>query len=232
MQSAFLTNLTGNNVTPGTLARGGTNAGDFQLSGDSCSNTLVRNQGHLWRERHVCPGLRRQRNEERDALSLPTGVAPTTSIALTGDATEYISLAPAPKDFGSTQVATPTGATQFTATNAGPGTSGTMAVTLSGANASEFGITQDNCTGHALTFPGNCTVSVRFAPTSVGAKSATLNITGTTGGTQTSALTGTATAPPPPPPPTTTTTPPATKKKCKKAKKGASSAKKKCKKKK
>ena len=233
VQSAFLTNQTGNDVTPGTLARAGTNPGDFQLSGDSCSNTLLVTKAICGVNVSFAP-VSAGNGTKNATLSLPTGVAPTTSIALTGDATEYISVAPAPKDFGSTQVGTPTGATQFTVTNAGPGTSGTFAAaTLSGANASEFGITADTCMGQTLGSGLTCTVSVRFAPTSAGAKTATLNVTGTPGGTSSSALSGTGTSPAPPPPPPTTNTGAtgqraAALKKCKK-KKGK--ARKKCKKK-
>lgn len=234
-QSVFLTNHTGNNLTPGTLALVGTNAGDFQLSGiDSCSNSLLANN-QLCGVNVVFAPVSPNNGARSASLSLPTDVAPAVSVALTGDdVTEYISMVPSPKDFGSTQVATPTAATQFTVENTGPGTAGTLAVALGGANASEFGITEDNCTGLAMGDGGTCTVFVRFAPTSAGAKSASLNVTGTPGGTQSSALTGTATAPPPPP------TPPATSpastgqraaalKKCKKKK--TAQARKKCKKK-
>lgn len=229
VQSAFLTNQTGNNVTPGTLTRGGTNAGDFQLSGDNCSNALMVTKGICGVNVSFVP-VSAGNGTKNATLSLPTGVAPTTSIALTGDATEYISVVPAPKNFGSTQVGTPTGATQFTVTNAGPGTSGTFAAaTLSGVNASEFGITADTCIGQTLGSGLTCTVSVRFAPTSAGAKTATLNVTGTPGGTSSSALSGTGTSPaPPPPPPATTTTTGQRAAALKKCKKKKGKAKKKC----
>jgi hypothetical protein len=231
--SAFLQNRTGNNLTPGSLALGGANPGDFPLNGDNCSNgTMINNQ--------VC-GVNvvffptSAGNGARSAtLSFPTDVAPTQSLALTGSATEYVSIAPTPHDFGSTQTGTPTGATQFVVTNAGPGTSGTFATTLTGANASEFQVTADTCDGQALAGSATCAVSVRFAPASSGAKSATLNVTGAPGGTSSAALTGTATTPstPSPTPPPAAVGPTgqraAALKKCKK-KKGA--ARKKCKKK-
>jgi hypothetical protein len=106
---------------------------------------------------------------------------------------------------------------------------------LAGPNASEFGITANTCAGQTLAALATCTVSVRFAPATAGAKTATLKIIGTPGGTTSASLTGTATAPPPPPPP-----PPAAStgptgqraaalKKCKKKK--SKQARKKCKKK-
>jgi hypothetical protein len=235
--TAFLRNRTGNDFTSGSSALGGTNPGDFQLGGDSCSNATLGNNSICGVNVAFAP-ISAGNGARAATLLLPTDVAPTLSLALTGSVTEFVSIAPAPHDFGSTQTGTPTGATQFTVTNAGPGTSGTLGVaTLTGANASEFGITQDNCSGQTLTPPTTCTVFVRMAPTSAGNKAASLNIavTGTPGATTSAALTGTATTPSPPAPPA----PPAAAgptgqraaalKKCKKKK--TAKARKKCKKK-
>jgi hypothetical protein len=102
---------------------------------------------------------------------------------------------------------------------------------LAGPNASEFGITANTCAGQTLAALATCTVSVRFAPATAGAKTATLNIIGTPGGTTSASLTGTATSPPPPPPAANTQTGQrsAALKKCKKKK--SKQARKKCKKK-
>jgi hypothetical protein len=83
-------------------------------------------------------------------------------------------------------------------TNNGQNTSGPLTAGLTGANAGEFGITADTCNGQTLAASATCTVSVRFTPTSAGVKAASLGISGTPGGSTSSALTGTATNPPPP----------------------------------
>jgi hypothetical protein len=201
-QGVSVLNRTGNPITPGTLAFTGINPSDFQLNSDTCSNTVLANNFSCGANAVFHPIS--AGGALSASLDIPINVSPTESISVSGTATEFISLVPSPKDYGSTQVGTPTAATQFTVENAGPGTSGTLAVALTGANASEFGITGGTCDGVTLPDDGTCTVSVRFAPTSAGAKSATLAVTGTPGGTQSSALTGTATAPPPPPPNTAT----------------------------
>jgi CSLREA domain-containing protein len=236
--SVYLLNRTGNSLTPGTLAFSGTNAGDFGLSSDTCSNAALANNFSCTVDADFHPVSAGNGARGPTTLSFPTNVAPAASvdsIDFTGDVTEYISLVPSPKDYGSTQVGTPTAATQFTVENAGPSTSGNLAVALTGANASEFEITGGTCDGVTLPDDGTCTVSVRFAPTSAGAKSATLAVTGTPGGTQSSALTGTATAVPTPPTPTPPAATPgptgqraAALKKCKKKK--TAQARKKCKK--
>jgi CSLREA domain-containing protein len=229
-QAISMGNRTGNALPAGTVL-GGTDAGDFQTSSDGCTNTTVPNNTGCTLDVAFHPvsagdGLRNG--------SLSFSVSPVQLVTLTGTATGFIpaalDVAPASHDFGSTQVGTPTGATQFVVTNTGLGTSGTMATTLTGANASEFGITANTCAGQTLAGSATCTVSVRLAPTSAGAKAASLNITGTPGGTTSSALTGTATAPPPAnatPGPTGQQA--AALKKCKKKK--SAQARKKCKKK-
>jgi hypothetical protein len=78
-------------------------------------------------------------------------------------------------------------------TNTGLGTTGALTASLTGTNASEFGITQNNCTGQLHGSGGTCSVFVRLSPSSAGGKTASLNVTGTPGGTQSSTLTGTAT---------------------------------------
>jgi CSLREA domain-containing protein len=232
--TAFLRNRTGNNLTFGSLALGGTNPGDFLLGGDSCSNLALGGNSICGVNVTFHP-VSANNGAKTATLSFPTDAAPTQSISVTGSATEYVSIAPTPHDFGSTQTGTPTGATQFVVTNAGPGISGTFATTLTGANASEFEVTGDTCAGQTLAALGTCSVSVRFAPATAGAKSASLNVTGTPGGTSSAALTGTGTAPPPPPPPPSpaaaapTGQRAAALKKCKKKK--TAKARKKCKKK-
>jgi CSLREA domain-containing protein len=228
-QLFLMHNRTGNALPAGTVL-GGANAGDFQTSSDGCTNTSVTNNTFCTLDvafHPVSPG-----NGVRNA-SLAFSVSPVQLATLTGTATEYVSVAPTSHNFGSTQTGAPTGATAFVVTNAGPGTSGTFATTLAGPNASEFGITANTCAGQTLAALATCTVSVRFAPATAGAKTATLKIIGTPGGTTSATLTGTATSPPPPPPAATTPGPTgqraAALKKCKKKK--SKQARKKCKKK-
>ena len=230
-QAVSLLNRTGSPITPGTLAFTGIDSSDFQLNSDTCSNTALANNFSCGVNAVFHPVS--AGGALSASLDIPTNVSPTQSISVSGTSTEYISLVPSPKDYGSTQVGSPTATTQFTVENAGSAMSGTLAVALTGANASEFGITGEDCGGTTLPDHGTCTISVRFAPTSAGAKTASLSVTGTPGGTQTSALTGTATALTPPPPPPSTSTGPTGQRAAalKKCKKKSAQARTKCKKK-
>jgi hypothetical protein len=65
-------------------------------------------------------------------------------------------------------------------TNAGSGSTGTLATEISGF---VFEIASNTCAGVALAPGGFCTISVRFKPTSPGGRYGSLGISGTPGGT-------------------------------------------------
>jgi len=99
------------------------------------------------------------------------------------------------KDFGTLVTGTMSGVATFTVTNGGGLPSGSLTAALSGANASEFMIVMDQCSGMVLPPMGTCTVTARFQPSTPGADAATLTVGGMPGGSVTSALTGTAVSP-------------------------------------
>jgi hypothetical protein len=76
--------------------------------------------------------------------------------------------------------------------NADAPTTGQLIATLTGA---DFHIVADTCTGTTVAAAGTCAVSVRFDPTTAGAKTGSLVVSGTPGNSATTALTGTATTP-------------------------------------
>jgi hypothetical protein len=79
----------------------------------------------------------------------------------------------------------------FTFTNAGPDT-GLVLASLGGTDASQFRIVYDTCTGDSVVRGGSCLVTVRFAPSATGAKTASLTVSGIPGDSATVNLTGTA----------------------------------------
>jgi hypothetical protein len=82
-----------------------------------------------------------------------------------------LSFTPAPFDYG--QVGTGQAISKtFTLANSGGSATGVLTGTVTGAAA--FTITGDTCTGISLAAGGTCTVTVRFAPSSMAAGTATL----------------------------------------------------------
>jgi hypothetical protein len=64
-------------------------------------------------------------------------------------------------------------------------------IARTGADRGEFLLSDDTCSGQTLAHNDSCTVDVRFAPTSPGAKSATLSITDNTASAGATTLSGT-----------------------------------------
>ena len=86
-----------------------------------------------------------------------------------------ISISPTSYNFGNIAVGS-TKIQAFTITNTGSVDLVIGNLSITGMNASEFSIQNDNCSGQTIAPSRTCTVDVKFSPTSTGAKSATLNI--------------------------------------------------------
>jgi trimeric autotransporter adhesin len=116
--------------------------------------------------------------------------AQTVSLTGTGFVVPTYTLAPTSAAFGAQTVNTSSAAQVLTVTNTGTVAVPINSISLSGSNPSQFA--QINTCGGSVAVSGSCTISVTFAPTSSGAKSATLNLNaGNSAGKQTAALTGT-----------------------------------------
>ena len=100
-----------------------------------------------------------------------------------GAAQPALSVSPASLAFGSQPVWLTTSALTATVTNSGtaPLIFGPDAVSLTGINPGQFAVTGDTCSSSSLAPAATCSVLVSFAPTSVGAKSARLNLNSNAG---------------------------------------------------
>ena len=131
-QDVVISNLTGNALSSGALSIAGTNPNDFQLSNDGCSTGSVPDNGTCTAKVAFSPVT--PSNGARSATVTFGTFSPAFLVNLSGTTTGYtpaaIGVAPASKDFGSTQTGTPTAATEFVVNNTGLGTSGLLTVTL------------------------------------------------------------------------------------------------------
>ena len=111
-----------------------------------------------------------------------TGVAPT------------VTLSPTPLAFGSQFVGTSSAAQSVTLTNTSALALTLTSITITGTNSGNF-VQTNNC-GTGLSAGANCTISIKFTPSTAGARSVSLTVTdNATGSPQTVTLTGTGTAP-------------------------------------
>ena len=166
-------------------------------------------------------------NDGSESVRLPAGVQTATGRIrieavgnvfydasrgrLSFDRSQGPSLAASPSSasFGSVTVGQLSNPTSVSVTNNGGGGGDLGTVAISGPDAGQFAIVADGCSGGALAASGgSCPVSVRFAPTSAGSKSATLTVPDLGGASTNVSLTGTGvgtTTPVTPPPPTAAT---------------------------
>ena len=86
-----------------------------------------------------------------------------------------VALSPASLTFSSEEVGTKSAAQAVTMTNTGNATLSVTGVSVTGANAGDF--SQTNTCGSSLAAGAKCTISVTFAPTAAGARSASVSIT-------------------------------------------------------
>jgi hypothetical protein len=113
--------------------------------------------------------------------------APTTTAP---PARPVLSASPSSLDFGTVFVGAAASPQTITVRNTGNAAT-TPAGTVTGADASDFALTVNGCSGRSLGAGGSCTLTVTFTPVAAGARSATVTITGSGGASATARLTGT-----------------------------------------
>jgi hypothetical protein len=94
----------------------------------------------------------------------------------TGTTAPEITVSPISLDFGSVVVGVNSAAQTIIVKNDGTAALKTTTIKFSGANANQFNKPTDRCSKKTLAPGASCTVLVRFKPTSVGVKTATLII--------------------------------------------------------
>jgi hypothetical protein len=108
-------------------------------------------------------------------LNVNGGGAAAQSVALSGSGVALSdAVSPTALDFGSETAGVASAPMSVTVTNTGTVALPITSIALSGTDAPQF--SQTNTCGTSLTVGSNCTISVVFTPTSVGSKTAALNV--------------------------------------------------------
>jgi hypothetical protein len=227
-----LTNELGSSITLGSAGLSGTDPTSFHVDSDTCSSQTLAGGAtcQITLSFVTSSGPAGARSA---ALTVPDDNSSTDlSVGLAGAETNPVaSRSPTGLSFGSLLIGTTSASQTVTLSNTGTTPLHISSIALGGPDAGQFAINASDCTtthGNTLAGSASCTVGVTFAPTTAGAKTATLAMN-TDGDNVSASLAGTGTAPPAAgPSPSITPT-----RKCKKPKKRqASAAKKKCKKRK
>lgn len=187
-QSITLSNMGGSNLTVYSISVTGANAGDFEET-NSCPAALAP-KASCAIDVSFAPTIQGARTASVVISDNSSGGQ--QSIALSGTGTvPVVSLAPTGGlSFGSQAVGTTSSGQNITLTNTGGAALSVSSVTITGANAGDF--SQTNTCGSSVTAGALCTIRVTFAPSTAGARSASVLIADNAAGSpQTVSLSGT-----------------------------------------
>jgi hypothetical protein len=165
----------------------GGDLGSFRLLDESCTGSELQPSQSCSARIHFAP---LSAGARKATLSIFGDGEGGTRAALTGEGVDQaVTIAPAGFDFGSQAIEAKSAAHGFAVRNDGATPVSLGATTIVGANLDQFPLAGDECTGVSLGPGQECLVRLRFAPGTIGAKTATLRI-GSDAGAFTASLAG------------------------------------------
>ncbi len=190
--------VNGGGVPSGALmtALAGPDSAAFSLVADGCTGRQLLPGGDCLLSVRFTPSAAGARSAILTVAGLPGG---TTAAAVTarGLTPGALTISPGGRQFGGVLLGSTADAAVFTITNTGSAPTGTLLVQVSGLHPAQFPIVagSNNCFNKILAPAASCTVSVAFTPAGAGDKSASLNVSGSPGGTVSASLAGTGLSP-------------------------------------
>jgi hypothetical protein len=177
--------------TLSTVTVSATNASDF-VQTNTCTTTAIAVNGTCTITLTFTPTAT-PAGAETAVLTITDSVGTQTVLTMNGTGVAPVATLGAPSASPSSQQAVAAAPFTVTLSNGGIGPETVASVTFTGANAADFAQT-NTCSAAAVAPAGTCVITVTFTPSTVGAETATLNVTDTAG-TQTATLSGTGVAP-------------------------------------
>jgi hypothetical protein len=148
----------------------------FVLDSDGCSGQIVAGGGSCAVKMHFAPKTAGTKGASITLAGVPGG---SVSVPLAGMGADAgaLGFTPPSYDFGAVAPGGTAPPVTFSLKNGGKGPSPVVSLSVTGTNHGEFTLMRDLCTGKPLAAGAMCPVDVTFAPSSVGAKAATLTAT-------------------------------------------------------
>jgi hypothetical protein len=174
VRSVTVTSTGNENVTINAADLAGINAGDFLMVADHCTGAVLAPGAACGVDLVFDPTVAGTRSATLTITSTAPGVPTVVPIVGTGSA-PATSFNPSSLDFGGVLILLGSGEQTVTLTNRGNAPLAITGWSISGTNASDFSISTKTC-GTTLAAGAKCTVTVRFSPTFLGSRSATLTL--------------------------------------------------------
>jgi len=164
------TNTVSTTLTIATVTIGGTHAGDFAKSGDTCSSSAVPAGGSCQVDITFTPGTSGARTA---SLTIASNAAHAPhAVSLSGTGAGPVFSAPTTVSFTSPAVAVTSSPANVSITNSGDENLVIASATIVGTHAAEFAFNTNGCDGVTLTPATSCTMQIVFTPSAVGTRSA------------------------------------------------------------
>jgi len=177
-----------------TATLGGTDGAQYALGTDGCTGNTLDAGKSCTVNVHFAPAASATTGTKQGTLTVAgtPGGSPASTLTGTAATQAALGITPGTVAFGTILQGTKTADTTLTVKNGGGVATGTLAVTLGGANGGQYGLGTDGCTGKTLAAGATCAVGVHFSPskTTAGLQTATLSVDGTPGGSAPATLTG------------------------------------------
>ena len=164
-------------VQLGTIALTGADSGDYRIVGTTCAGAALGPEQTC--EVHVVlepTSIGRKKAALDVSFNGPTS---PLQVLIVGDADEVLGLVPNVVElaFGELPIGTGGRALKVSIGNSGTGVASIKTVSIAGANAGDFSIVADECSGRTLAPGERCTLAVLAQPHGAGARSADVTIT-------------------------------------------------------
>lgn len=159
-----------------SVSLGGLDATQFTIGTDDCTGMTLPAAGTCTIDVTYSPT---SAGDHAAMLSVAASPGGTANAAITGRAQVPAALlmVPSSRNFGSVVSGSMSTSVDFQVRNTGGVATSNITAALSGADASEFAIVSDLCSGAPLAGGATCTISVQFTAGTAGAKTATLTAT-------------------------------------------------------
>ncbi len=154
----------------------GSNASDFAIAQDGCSAHTLVPDATCTIGLTFTPGATGPRSAALHVIDDSRATAESVSLGGNGLSRKAATISPASLDFGD-QVVNTSSTQTVTVTSVGPDAVTINQVQLGGANAGDYSITSDGCSGQTIAVNGTCAIDVTFTPSALGTRSANLTIT-------------------------------------------------------
>jgi probable HAF family extracellular repeat protein len=194
-QTLTITNAGNGPLTVGSISLSGANAGDWAVTSPDRSGTTLPPGSSSTVSLVFTPAAPGDRSASLSVATNAPGSPSSVQLAGIGT-TPLVTISPASLDFGAQPLGVINNAQAIIVQNSGDAPLDIRSVTVTGADADDFVITADGCTGARL-LPGRlASLNIRFTPTAAGSRNAVVTITDSAPGSpHTVRLSGTGTAP-------------------------------------